>query len=254
MNQYPQQMPYSGQPSAVKRRRTGLIAGGGCLGLFVILAACGAVLGAVNKTTTTTSGTAHATVTATHLTPSPSATVIPLKPQVFSGHGDKIVRIKHGSEPWLAILTHKGSANFIVDSLGTDGREIDSLVNEIGRYSGTVLLSSDDEVAAIKIQADGRWTLRLAPPANARVWHGTTATGHGDEVIHLATPSTGLTTARLTHRGRANFIVDAYSEGSDGGNVDSLVNEIGHYSGEVQLPDGTFLIAIHADGAWTMVR
>ncbi|MCW2938759.1 MAG: hypothetical protein JWN00_1744 [Actinomycetia bacterium] len=42
--------------------------------------------------------------------------------------------------------------------------------------------------------------------------------------------------------------MDGYTE--DGSQ--NLVNEIGHYAGEVQLPDGTFLITVHADGMWTL--
>lgn len=56
--------------------------------------------------------------------------------------------------------------------------------------------------------------------------------------------------AALSHNGTANFIVDAYADGGQSNHI----NEIGHYTGEVQLPDATFLIAIHADGTWTLTR
>lgn len=36
------------------------------------------------------------------------------------------------------------------------------------------------------------------------------------------------------------------------GGTDLLVNEIGNYSGETLLPDGTLVLEITADGAWTM--
>jgi hypothetical protein len=44
--------------------------------------------------------------------------------------------------------------------------------------------------------------------------------------------------------------VDAYADGGQS----NLINEIGHYAGEVQLPDATFLITIHADGTWTLTH
>ncbi|HXA60298.1 MAG TPA: hypothetical protein VNW94_14160, partial [Streptosporangiaceae bacterium] len=46
--------------------------------------------------------------------------------------------------------------------------------------------------------------------------------------------------ATFTHNGSANFIVDAL--GPDGQTSDSLGNEIGHYNGEVQLPDGSWAL------------
>lgn len=58
-------------------------------------------------------------------------------------------------------------------------------------------------------------------------------------------------TARLTHRGRANLIVTAYtSEGTR----ELVVNEIGRWRGEVQIPNGTFLMTVNADGQWRMVK
>ena len=35
------------------------------------------------------------------------------------------------------------------------------------------------------------------------------------------------------------------------GNRELLVNEIGNYAGEVFVPEGTILLTVEADGAWT---
>lgn len=66
-------------------------------------------------------------------------------------------------------------------------------------------------------------------------------------MIQLTTPTSDLTTATITHRGDANFVVWAYGSGRD-----LLVNEIGRYDEESLVPDGTFLFEIKADGACTM--
>jgi hypothetical protein len=52
----------------------------------------------------------------------------------------------------------------------------------------------------------------------------------------------------ISHQGSGNFAIWAYSE--DG--TDLLVNEIGTYTGESLLADGTFVLEITADGSWTI--
>lgn len=53
----------------------------------------------------------------------------------------------------------------------------------------------------------------------------------------------------FTHSGRANFIIDAYGEDSAD---TSLINEIGHFSGEEIVPSDTRVITIKADGDWSI--
>jgi hypothetical protein len=54
---------------------------------------------------------------------------------------------------------------------------------------------------------------------------------------------------RLVHRGQSNFAINAYAAD---GSSDLIVNEIGHYDGETTLADGTDLLEIDADGAWSV--
>lgn len=56
-------------------------------------------------------------------------------------------------------MTHKGSSNFSVITIGTDGTS-DLLVNEIGKYAGTVAASPGPVL--IEIGADGAWTIKPA--------------------------------------------------------------------------------------------
>jgi len=126
------------------------------------------------------------------------------------------------------------------------------IVNAIGNYSGTVLFDATalTHSVAFKIETGGAWTIKVEPVSSARAWSGSgKLSGAGDDVIRLTTPPSGLTTATLTHAGKANFIVYAYT--SDG-LAAVRANEIGHFSGQVQLPDGTVLLAVTADGAWTV--
>ncbi|MEU7696591.1 MULTISPECIES: hypothetical protein [Microbispora] len=176
------------------------------------------------------------------------------KPRTYSGAGAKVLKLRKSdwTAVWLVTLTHRGGSNFIVSPLDPGGAEQGAIVNEIGDYKGSVLLNEDDgkDTAALKIQADGAWTIVLKPLSMARVWSGGSLTGRGDEVAIIAPPSVGLTTVNARHSGSANFIVEAWTETSR----ELIVNEIGSWHGEVPLPSGTILVTIKADGVWSFKK
>lgn len=173
-------------------------------------------------------------------------------PFTLKGRGNKVAKFKIPEDaPAVASITNRGTSNFVLWTVGADGSTNGLLVNEIGNYKGTRLfdVSSGDHSVAFKIESNGSWTIAVEPVTRARKWDGATRlSGTGSDVIQLTSPTSGLTTATITHKGQSNFAVWAYS--SDG--RDLLVNEIGRYSGESLLPDGTVLFEIEADGAWTM--
>lgn len=147
-------------------------------------------------------------------------------------------------------MTHNGAANFAVWSIDASGGQNDLLANVIGPYSGTVLFDEGSGVhsVAFDVDADGAWTIVIKPISAARVWDGlANLTGRGDDVVIVNPPSSGLTVTTIAHQGEANFAVWAYG----GSGTDLLVNEIGAYSGDSLLADGTFLLEINADGSWS---
>jgi hypothetical protein len=77
--------------------------------------------------------------------------------------------------------------------------------------------------------------------------------GHGDSVL-VVPPVLSHDPAfyTFTHNGRSNFIVEADDDGLS--HVDTLINNIGPYSGRMTIPDGTKVINIAADGDWTIKR
>jgi len=68
------------------------------------------------------------------------------------GHGDDVVYFDKGSK---AAITHTGEANFVVQET-SDSAGKDLLVNEIGKYRGTVPLNTP---SVLEITADGDWTI-----------------------------------------------------------------------------------------------
>ncbi len=161
-----------------------------------------------------------------------------------SGAGDSVVKLPAGLQGALVTLKHRGSSNFVVQTLTAKNEDVDLLVNEIGNYSGTTLIGGrEDEAQAakLKIQADGSWTLSVRPVSTAPAWKDSLS-GKGDAVF-LFDHAAGE--VAFTHKGSSNFVVSAIGNG-DG----LLVNEIGKYSGTVPLGDGPAVIQIQADGAW----
>ena len=76
-------------------------------------------------------------------------------PGTISGKGDDVVLLLGGTADTAAI-THEGEANFVVRAYG-DGFP-DLIVNEIGSYSGKVLLKG---AMLLEIVADGDWTVEV---------------------------------------------------------------------------------------------
>jgi hypothetical protein len=173
--------------------------------------------------------------------------------KTYSGRGDKVLRVSLGDSARAAVFTHRGSANFVVTQLSASGEDLDIAINEIGHYAGTVLVNEgDDNTAALKIEADGRWTVTIKDLRSLPVWNGAaTRSGSGDALLRIDQKAfDGLSTVKVTHRGSANFVVETYGDDSH----DIPINEIGRYSGEVQLAEDTYLLDITADGAWTFTK
>lgn len=247
-----------------------ILTGLAALVLVIVFAAIGGADGEKNKvqkatapapsavSTTQPATEAPATLAPTEVAttpaqaPSPPAPVA--KPAVYSGVGSKLLKISKGEEAMIVVISGRGSSNFAVTNLGADGEQYDLLVNSIGSYQGTRLIDAreGEQTAAFKIEATGfRWTIALKPITQARSWSGSSPlSGKGDDVV-LMPPGTwgALDAAKFAHTGSSNFAVKAY-----GDSIDLLVNEIGRYSGEVQVPADTVLFAIDADGGWTISK
>lgn len=77
---------------------------------------------------------------------------------VLKGKADNVYLVPAGVLDGLAALkiTHSGRSNFAIWAYGDSGRDL--LVNEVGKYSGEVLVSAD--TAVLEITADGAWSIQ----------------------------------------------------------------------------------------------
>ena len=190
--------------------------------------------------------------------PEVSASPVPLEPagpppadKTYTGRGNKTIDIDLDDQ-WLHIarITHVGSSNFMVETLDERGRYVDGIVNKIGDYDGVRLLDlrARETPKSLKIRADGRWTVTVQVADKAPKWTGR-ASG-GDDAILAVDPEQAASRVRFTHRGRDNCALIVFGAHSS----DLLVNEIGRYSGEMPLAEGSVFIDISASGSWTLDR
>lgn len=150
-----------------------------------------------------------------------------------------------------AVLTinYYGEGNFSVVSYENGDDYDDLLVNEIGNYSGQVLIDRGGTFD-LEITADGEWTIQTS---GLSIDDSTVFSGNGDFVTGITTHDGG--NWEIANDGDSNFTVIQY--GVKSGYMDLLVNEIGSYSGTVkcQKADGdNIFFAIKSNGNWTLKR
>jgi hypothetical protein len=180
------------------------------------------------------------------------------KPIVLTGSGSKVntITLKRNG-PVIVESHHTGSSNFVLQLVG-NGHD-DLLVNEIGGYDGTVATTDETKAGRyrLSVEADGSWTVKVQQPTVTGTEKPITQklSDTGSEVIPVSVGSSMQPVVRTQHRGQSNFAVYLIGYGDVSGTI-LLFNEIGNYSGEIladqEIPDGTYLVAVEADGRWTL--
>lgn len=235
----------------------------GCLGLIVVLFLCSRMLGGGDDTPkpapadgpVATADGAEAEAPAVAMdTEAPAATEaptdipatdVPAEPIHLEGNGQTATdAIEIPFPVAVAAFTHNGSRNFAVKAIPDEGSE-DLLVNEIGAYTGQVLLPTAAKIM-FDIDADGAWTLDINPVGKA---DGPAFSGKGDAVSGIFDPPDSGPW-EFSHDGASNFAVKAVC--ADRSRL--VQNEIGKVSGSgvVQFGSGPCLWSVQADGNWSL--
>lgn len=161
------------------------------------------------------------------------------------GHGDDVVTIPSYTGPRVVKFSCPScSDNVIVQTDGAEG----GIVNTIGSYTGShwIDLKDGSTTTRVTIQAHGSWTLTVGGLDLAKQANGAVS-GTGDEAI--LDQGSGSSAVIENHGGQSNFIVQYAS--MDTGDMGSAVNEIGGYSGTVELPMPS-AIQVQSDGRWSI--
>ncbi|MFF6783526.1 hypothetical protein [Streptomyces sp. NPDC012510] len=173
--------------------------------------------------------------------------------QQLGGDGDQVAQLTTGPGPVILDITHSGTGHFVVDAL--DGRlhSQSQLVYTDGPFSCRALVNADDRpVRALRVQADGPWTVDVSPVSSALACDGHARRPASDVLRHTGGPATAI----LRYEGDRQaddggyFLVDAF-EPDGTGFLDELANHVGPWHGEAPLT-GPCLIYARSDGPWSL--
>lgn len=165
----------------------------------------------------------------------------------FHGSSDDIISLPKGAKAGVLIGKYTGDSNFIVEPLDSSNEPTgDFGFNEIGDFKGTTaygLQALGGKAVRLKVQAQGKWSLTVEEIDKVKTLP---KSGKGDGVFKYNGTSK---TVRLTHDGKANFLVTEYGDAP----ISNLqVNEIGPYSGKSLVDAGPAVVTVTADGKWTI--
>ena len=174
------------------------------------------------------------------------------EPIVYSGSGDLVISdIVVPEGIYRVTLTNKGERNFIVKAYDASGNGHETWANEIGSYSGAVILTDNIDGGIIEVKSKGDWTITLE---NIDGECTSNISGYGDVVTPWFTLDRGALVVTLAYDGKSNFIVKVYDE--YGKRYSSLANEIGSYDGQVvfnKAQEGVrYWLEVTAEGPWTV--
>ena len=192
--------------------------------------------------------------------PIPTATPTPVaQVQQFSGRGKDVSPTFQLADGLAKFdLSHSGNSNFIIWLLdvGT-GDRLDLVVNEIGVFSGSTVVSiSGSGRYILDITADASWNIRVEQVATPATASGPplTLSGRGQTAPSAFRLNNGIAIFRMSHTGQSNFVIWLF-EVSTGDRVDLVVNEIGAFTGSAALSvrrSGIYMIDVSADGDWSV--
>jgi hypothetical protein len=182
------------------------------------------------------------TATSPEPPPAPEAPAVDVPTQVFDGTGDNVVEVNITAP---AIVTFDCPACTRNTILKTNGSE-SLLVNEIGAYRGQHLINAYDNSMTTRftVEADGAWSILIEDLTTAEQFDGA-AWGTGDRVIYM---TGSFDVATITNEGDSNFLVYAYGTGN---RSPLIVNEIGAYSGTVEMVGPAF-VQVESTSNWSI--
>ena len=160
-------------------------------------------------------------------------------------------------EPGLAVLevAHEGRSNFIVRLLDHNGKEVDTLFNQIGEFNGQRRFEiREGGRYLLDVVANGPWSVTIHQP---RPDHAAAALrsirGTGYTATEFFELQPGLNVFKLNYTGKDRFRVTLTDR--DGRLVESLINVIGPFAGSKPVSiqtGGTYFLNVSASGDWTV--
>lgn len=162
-----------------------------------------------------------------------------------SGSGAGTVATPVGARAGLATITHTGSAKFSVSAVDSNGASTgDVLVDTLGGYFG--VQSTGTVPSALVVDADGPWSITIAPLATAPPLALPTK-GAGDPIYRFDGPSR---TFALQYRG--SFLFELRQISGPRAPIIVAFDSSGGFSGKGSAIAGPSILVLHSDGNWAI--
>jgi hypothetical protein len=175
-------------------------------------------------------------------------------PIKFSGKSSQATaKFKYSGGLCLWKVKHNGTSNFQVHLLDTKGREIDTCINEIGRYDGTqVIPIKKAGEYMLNVTADGAWSITIEEPKpTATQSKPYSIKGKGRAVSEFINLDDGAALFKVMHQGEGTFRVKLFD--AKGRLIQHIAAVIGPFEGSkiFTIEDkGTYILNISGDGDW----
>lgn len=171
----------------------------------------------------------------------------------IDGDGHQVAPLPPDLGPVILRIRYDGPGTFVVDALDDKLRSASQLVYTEGPFSCRSLINADDEqVRAVRVQAEGPWSVDAVPVSTALGLHRQVRRPSSDVLRYEGGPAV----ATLRNEGDPHsddggyFLVDTFER--DGTVfLDQLANHIGLFHGEAPL-SGPCLIFVRSDGPWSI--
>ncbi|HVU89233.1 MAG TPA: hypothetical protein VHD36_18045 [Pirellulales bacterium] len=152
-------------------------------------------------------------------------------------------------------VAHDGKSNLIIRLLDENGKEVDTIFNQIGPFQGDRLLPIRSAVRGLlDVAADGNWSVTIRQPQPTEVESTpVTLRGTGYHATPFVKLNKGLNIFKMKHDGEMRFIVTLLDQ--YGQPVESLVNVVGDFDGSKPVSidqPGIYYLNVSGDGDWSI--
>jgi hypothetical protein len=178
------------------------------------------------------------------------------QPIKVSGKGKQATK-KFNLEAGLSVfdINSDGDSNLIIRVLDNNGREIDTVFNQIGAFNGQRgIYIPKKGTYLLEVDSNGNWDINIEQPRPAEgQTTPTTFEGKGYKTTPFIKLDKGLAVFKLNHSGESRFKVSLFDQ--DGRAAGHLVNTLGPFSGSKPVPvekPGIYFLNVAADGDWTV--
>jgi hypothetical protein len=169
------------------------------------------------------------------------------------GTRSAVIDLPAGVGGCMVASAYGGFGNFSVRAYDGSNRDLRLLALADGPYKGALLVFSafgitrdpGDQVAKIKVHADGPWTVTVSPVSAAPLMTDESVGTLDDVHMYLGKAST----FSATNKGTSTFEVGTF-DASGGGTT--LVSGVGDCAGTARSGEGPFLVEVMSDGSWTI--